>query len=330
MNKFMRLLITGAAASAVMIPVAVSADTNVDETTFPDATFRQYVSETFDKDSDNVLSDNEIKEAKEILMVSSSNSSVLSLAKSMGTKITVKEFDASNIQSFSGIEHLTNLNTFMVCGNTNITSIDLSANKALKAIVFAEKLNINIFTGNIDTGKTHVSSVVTANNPDLEALAITSDSLTSLDLSANKKLNTIYVSNSRKLKQLDLSKNPLLENIAVENCGIKSLNVKNNKKLTTLSLTSAPVSKIDLGKNKALKSLSLVKTKIKKVDLEKNKKLTSINVSGSKIKKLDLSKNKKLTSVTADKKVKVKGYKGTVKQASAKSDPGILGLMKVT
>ena len=41
MNKFMRLLITGAAASAVMIPVAVSADTNVDETTFPDATLRQ-------------------------------------------------------------------------------------------------------------------------------------------------------------------------------------------------------------------------------------------------------------------------------------------------
>ena len=330
MNKFIRLLITGAAASAVMIPVAVSADTNIDETTFPDETFRQYVTETFDKDSNSVLSDAEIKDAKEILMISSSNSSLLSLAKSMGAEVKVKEFDASPIQSFSGVEYLTNLNTFMICGNTNVTSIDLSANKALKAIVFAEKLNVNILTGSFDAGKTHVNSVVTRNNPDLEALAITSDSLRDLDLTSNKKLSTLYVSNSRGLKKVDLSKNKLLKDLVIENCGIKSVDVKKNKKLQTLSVSSAPVSKIDLSKNKDLKSLTLEKTKIKKVDLKKNKKLTNINVFGSKIKKLDLRKNKKVTSVTADKNIKVIGYKGNIKTGSSKGNSNILGLMKLT
>ena len=100
MNKFMRLLITGAAASAVMIPVAVSADTNIDETTFPDETFRQYVTETFDKDSNSVLSDAEINDAKEIVMISSSNSTVLSLAKSMGAKINVKEAQLHQMSPF--------------------------------------------------------------------------------------------------------------------------------------------------------------------------------------------------------------------------------------
>ena len=337
MKKFIRLLITGAAASAVMIPVAVSADTNVDETTFPDATFRQYVTETFDKDSNNVLSDAEIKDAKEILMVSSNNSTAISLAKSMGADLKVngsdqelKEFDAAPIQSFEGVQYLTNLNTFIVCGNTNITSIDLSANKALKAIVFIEKLNINIFSGSIDGGSTHVSSIVTKNNPNLEAVAVTSDSLTSLDLKSNKKLTTLFVGNSRGLKKVDISSNKNLKDLVINNCGVKSIKVKKNKKLQTISISSAPVSKIDVSKNKNLKNLSLIKTKIKKVNLKKNKKLTTINVSGSKIKKLDLSKNKKLTSVTADKSVKIKGYKGQVKAASTNPGSELIGLMKFT
>ena len=334
MRKFIRLLITGAAASAVMIPVAVSADTNIDETTFPDATFRQYVTETFDKDSNNVLSDAEISDAKDIFMVSSNNSTLLYYAKSMGADLKelkdLKEFDAAPIRSFEGVQYLTNLNNFAVFGNTNVTSIDLSANKALKAIVFIEKLNLNILTGSIDGGSTHVSSIVTKNNPNLEVVAVTSDSLKDLDLKSNNKLTTLYVGNSRGLKKVDISSNKNLNSLVIDNCGVKSVNVKKNKKLENLSISSSPVSKIDLGKNKNLKSLSLIKTKIKKVNLKKNKKLTTINVSGSKIKKLDLSKNKKLTSVTADKNVKIKGYKGQVKAASTNPGSELIGLMKFT
>ena len=78
----------------------------VNETTFPDANFREYVNIFCDDDEDGVLSVEEIAECKEFGM-------------------TLK-----GISSLKGIEHFTALTTLYCAGNS-LTELDLSANTAL-------------------------------------------------------------------------------------------------------------------------------------------------------------------------------------------------------
>ena len=84
------------------------------ETNFPDNYFRVYISK-FDHDEDDFLDSEEIAQIKNIELKYSSN---------------VK------YKSFTGIEYLTNLESFICRADCEPVSIDFGANSALKEIVF--------------------------------------------------------------------------------------------------------------------------------------------------------------------------------------------------
>ncbi|NCC44922.1 MAG: hypothetical protein EOM18_15390, partial [Clostridia bacterium] len=88
------------------LPTPRTGDIGINETTFPDETFRNYIKKVKDKDSDGSLS------ATEIAGV---------------TEINVK--DKTAITSLKGIEYFTALKE-LNCNSTGITSLDVSSNTA--------------------------------------------------------------------------------------------------------------------------------------------------------------------------------------------------------
>ena len=97
-------------AAAVLAPVAAMASepqsVEINETNFPDATFRDYVKD-FDKDGNHVLSPQEIAEVTEINVYNKS------------------------ISDLTGIKYFTELETLM-CYSNRLTSLDVSGCTELK------------------------------------------------------------------------------------------------------------------------------------------------------------------------------------------------------
>ena len=81
----------------------------INETNFPDAIFRKYVADNFDKDGDGVLSAEEIAKATHISVIN------------------------SGISDLTGIDNLINLKT-LDCNNNNLKNLDISNNTALTTL----------------------------------------------------------------------------------------------------------------------------------------------------------------------------------------------------
>ncbi len=94
----------------------------------------------------------------------------------------------------------------------------------------------------------------------LIALYLPDNKLTSIDVSANVKLDILYIHN---------------------NADISSLNVSKNLELTELEISYTQISDIDLSKNTDLKELVCNKTNIVNLDLSQNSNLYSVNCKGN-------------------------------------------------
>ncbi len=91
--------------------------------------------------------------------------------------------------------------------------------------------------------------------------------LSTLDVSKNTKLETLYFSNN-KIKNIDLSKNLALKNLSINNNPITSIDVSKNKELFLFDGDNTQIETLDFSKN----------NKLKAVDFGYNNKLTSVNL----------------------------------------------------
>ena len=94
---------------SVLCYSAAYAGTQIDETNFPDAIFRKYVSDEFDADEDGWLIPDEIE------------------------AVTSIQCYYSDISSLKGIEHFTSA-TELLCFGNKLTELDLSQNTALTSL----------------------------------------------------------------------------------------------------------------------------------------------------------------------------------------------------
>lgn len=99
-------VLAGLALAFQFPTIAYAADETINETNFPDANFRAYVSTTFDTDSNGILQQSEADAATEINVTNTS------------------------ITSLQGVEHFTKLTT-LKASNNQLTAVDLSANTQL-------------------------------------------------------------------------------------------------------------------------------------------------------------------------------------------------------
>ena len=285
---FSLLPFTASAASAIPI----------NEETFPDPVFREYVLKIV---GSSVLTDT-IARQIEVLDVSKDN-----IKKVLG--------DRAPITSLMGIRYLRYVKDLNCSGQELKKTLNLEQNSRV------EKLNCSgnqltglwFHTGSslryLDCSVNQFTALNLSKNPELTELSCSSNKLTSLDLSANTKLQEINASSNKltaldvrqlpelthlylwanhDLKSIDVSKNTKLEFLSVSHCKLTSLNVSNNRKLVELFVYNNQLTALDVRSNYMLKTLYCYENQITALDLSSNVSLEDLGVNDNPITELDL------------------------------------------
>ena len=238
-KRLLSILLLCCMVLTLLPTAAFAADgVDIDETNFPDANFRQYVKDEFDKDNDDILSADEIAEAKEISV------------------------ERNPITSFKGIEYFTAL-TNLECSRTKLTSLDTSHNKKLGY------LRCNYIPD--------LTTLNVSQNTELKVLYCNDNALADLNLTNNSALETLECGDN-ELTTLDLSKNTELKYFGCFNSKLSSLDLTNNTNLEELHFAGNNVSTLDVSKNTNLKQLRVFSNKLISLDTSKNNTLQVLEV----------------------------------------------------
>ena len=285
---FSLLPFTASAASAMPI----------NEETFPDPVFREYVLKIV---GSSVLTEEKAQQI-EVLDVSKDN-----IKKVLG--------DRAPITSLMGIRYLRYVKDLNCSGQELKKTLNLEQNSRV------EKLNCSgnqltdlwFHTGSslryLDCSVNQFTALNLSKNPELTELSCSNNKLTSLDLSANTKLQEINASSNKltaldvrhlselthlylwsnsDLKSIDVSKNPKLEFLSVSHCKLTSLDVSHNRKLVELFVYNNQLTALDVRSNYLLKTLACYENQITALDLSSNVSLEDLGVNDNPITELDL------------------------------------------
>ena len=285
---FSLLPFTASAASAIPI----------NEETFPDPVFREYVLKIV---GSSVLTEEKAQQI-EVLDVSKNN-----IKKVLG--------DRDPITSLMGIRYLRYVKDLNCSGQELKKTLNLEQNSRV------EKLNCSgnqltglwFHTGSslryLDCGGNQFTALNLSKNPELTELYCSGNKITALDLSANKKLqkivaqaNALTTLDTRNLPELtylnlwgnddlrsiDVSKNPKLEFLNVAQGKLTSLNVKSNRMLVELYVFLNQLTALDVRSNYLLKKLNCYENQLTALDLSSNVALEYLDVSENPIAELDL------------------------------------------
>ncbi len=223
---------------AVMVLVMCSegvADVEINDANFPDEIFRNYVSASFDKNSDSTLSDTEIASVTDI-------------------DVSVKA-----ISSLSGIEYFTAL-TNLDCGSNQLTTLDVSKNTALTGLycysnyLTALDVSKNSALKLLECDSNNLTTLDLSNNTALTHLRCNYNQLTALDVSNNISLTTLYCY-SNQLTALDVSGCTALWRLICSDNKLTALDVSKDTALTKLYCSNNNFTALDISNNPALTDL---------------------------------------------------------------------------
>ena len=285
---FSLLPFTASAASAIPI----------NEETFPDPVFREYVLKIV---GSSVLTEEKARQI-EVLDVSKNN-----IKKVLG--------DRDPITSLMGIRYLRYVKDLNCSGqelkktlnleqNSRVEKLDCRANQ-LTDLWFHKGSSLKYLNCSVNK----FTALNLSKNPELTELYCSSNKLTALDLSANTKLQQINASSNKltaldvrhlselthlylwsnsDLRSIDVSKNTKLEFLSVSHCKLTSLDVSNNRKLVELFVYNNQLAALDVSSNYLLKTLACYENQITALDLSSNVALEDLGVNDNPITELDL------------------------------------------
>lgn len=219
---------------------------SLDGTNFPNATFRGFIEEKCDVNGDKLLTPAELGKVEDINFSKSNETDT-------GADQTYADEKYRQIDDFTGIEYLTNLQWFNIDGNEAVGSIDLSKNTKigfasldrctkLSEAKFAETL------GGVNLCETLITEFDGSKYPNLGSLYLNSNVLTNVDVSTNTNLEAlgIFGTTNGTGTVSDLSKNTALKDMTLCNCTVGKLDLSKCKNLTKLSIDNVDVAGIDL------------------------------------------------------------------------------------
>ena len=309
-------------AAAVLAPVAAMASepqsVEINETNFPDATFRKYVKD-FDKDGNDVLSPQEIAEVTEINVYNKSISDLTgikyftALTNLNCNKNKLTSLDLSGCTALEKLEcysnQLTKLDvsgctalTYLYCHENQLTSLDVSDCTALTNL----NCNKNKLTSLDLSDCTALTSLHCYNNQltsldvsgctELETLMCYNNQLTSLDVSNITALGWLYC-HENQLTTLDVSDCTALTYLDCHENKLTTLDVSKNTALVELYCSENQLTSLDVSKNTALRWLDCSGNRLTSLDVSKNMNLYTLDCSGNQLTSLDVSQNTKLKSL---------------------------------
>ena len=285
---FSLLPFTASAASAVPI----------NEETFPDPVFREYVLKIV---GSSVLTEEKAQQI-EVLDVSDDNiKEVLGkrdpITSLMGIRYLryVKDLNCSgqelkktlNLEQNSRVEKLN-------CSGNQLTGLWFHKGSSLKYLT----CSVNEFTAldlskcseliELSCGNNKLTSLDLSANKKLQKIGAGSNKLTTLDARNLPELTYLNLWGNHDLTSIDVSKNPKLEILSASHGKLTSLNVSNNRKLVELYVYNNQLTALDVSSNYLLKKLSCYENQITALDLSYNGALESLSVNDNPITELDL------------------------------------------
>ena len=285
---FSLLPFTASAASAIPI----------NEETFPDPVFREYVLKIV---GSSVLTEEKAQQI-EVLDVSDDNiKEVLGkrdpITSLMGIRYLryVKDLNCSgqelkktlNLEQNSRVEKLN-------CSGNQLTGLWFHKGSSLKYLT----CSVNEFTAldlskcseliELSCGSNKLTSLDLSANTKLQKISAGSNKLTALDTRNLPELTYLDLQANFDLKSIDVSKNTKLEILSACHGKLTSLNVKNNRKLVELYVYNNQLTALDVSSNYLLKKLSCYENQITALDLSYNGALESLSVNDNPITELNL------------------------------------------
>ena len=285
---FSLLPFTASAASAIPI----------NEETFPDPVFREYVLKIV---GSSVLTEEKSQQI-EVLDVSKDNiKKVLGdrapITSLMGIRYLryVKDLNCSgqelkktlNLEQNSRVEKLN-------CSGNQLTGLWFHKGSSLKYLT----CSVNEFTAldlskcseliELSCGSNKLTSLDLSANTKLQKISAGSNKLTALDTRNLPELTYLNLWGNHDLKSIDVSKNTKLEILSACHGKLTSLNVKNNRKLVELYVYNNQLTALDVSSNYLLKKLSCYENQITALDLSYNGALESLSVNDNPITELNL------------------------------------------
>lgn len=250
---------------------AKASNVSINESNFPDAQFRNYISEEFDSDGNGVIKDSEIAE------------------------ITWISCDGKGIYDLKGIEYFTALEGLYCCNN-RISSLDLSSNRSLE---YLECYNNRLTGLNLSNNTAlkmlycydnQLSSLSLGNNTKLQYLHCANNYLGSLGIRSNTKLLYLDCSGN-SLGSLDLTKNTKLETLVCENCGLTGLNLSKNIALMDIYCSSNQLTSLNVSSNTELNFIWCANNSLNSLDVSSNTLLNYLSCEGNPMKRVEIYNN---------------------------------------
>lgn len=243
----------------------------LNETTFPDTDFRNFVASKCDTNNDGTLQSDEIRAAK----------------------ILDTEFEAY-FSSTQGIEYLKNLKKFAapmagitdidVSQNPKLQILDLNYNEELDTIDVSSNANLRI----LDISTTKISNVDVSQNPDLKWLYCYDSQIDSIDVSHNSKLKRLDLARTA-ISNIDISNNPKLQALNIEETNVSSINTSQNRDLYEFYFKDTTISQVDFSKNWNLAQVWASGTKLTSLDVSHCRNLFVLYVQNLAIKEIDFT-----------------------------------------
>jgi len=283
-----------------LLPFTASAASNtlINEETFPDPVFREYVLKIV---GSSVLTEEKARQI-EVLDVSKNNiKKVLGdrapITSLMGIRYLryVKDLNCSgqelkktlNLEQNSRVEKLN-------CSGNQLTGLWFHKGSSLKYLT----CSVNEFTAldlskcseliELSCGSNKLTSLDLSANTKLQKISAGSNKLTALDTRNLPELTYLNLWGNHDLKSIDVSKNTKLEFLSACHGKLTSLNVKNNRKLVELYVYNNQLTALDVSSNYLLKKLSCYENQITALDLSYNGALESLSVNDNPITELNL------------------------------------------
>ncbi|MBQ8189115.1 MAG: DUF4214 domain-containing protein [Lachnospiraceae bacterium] len=249
----------------------------IDANHFPDEIFRQYVSQKFDKDSDGILTEAEIADAKTVYV------------------------NYSDIETLDGIEYLVEL-TELYCMSNQIQELDVSKNTKLVELNCYDNYipqldltkNVNLVL--LNCAGNQIQELDLSGSAALTKLSCHENQIQALNLQNNVKLEELNCADNQ-IRELDVTNNPALKSLHCANNRIQKMDLSKNVNLTGLTCTNNELTALDLTRNQQLDSLACAENLLKELDLSANTKLTYLDCHYNQLKVLNLSACAYLTEV---------------------------------
>ncbi len=248
----------------------------INETNFKDEIFREHIKKFWDKNLDGYLSSSEIEKVKSI-------------------------YATEVLKDLTGIEYFTALEELDI-RECDLTSMDLSSNKALKKVICNNNQLASLTLGNLpaltelDCSYNQLTSLDVTGCPNLIYLDCDFNEIESLDPRKCTQLISLCCARN-SLEKLDVSTCKFLAKLDCSSNELRSLNIRNNTTLTYLDCTSNFLQKLDLRYNPELEHLECGRNDLNSLDVSNNTNLNYLNCEKTSITSIDVSMLKSLRTL---------------------------------